>query len=79
MQRLLELFGSRTKLARLLQVPEDDLQRWLNDKAKPPLGIFLRAVDLLLAETDAAANDGDPSAVPPDQDCAAGDTRYWLD
>lgn len=80
LQKAAELVGSRSRLCRLLEVPEAELQKWLEDKAKPPLGVFLRAVDILIAETPAppGGDDGDPGQPPSPRDCSGYDasTRY---
>lgn len=70
-----ELVGSRARLCRELQVPEQDLQKWIDDEAVPPRSVFLRAVDLILSET--AAPDGSEPSDPSPRDCApAGNSRY---
>ena len=77
LQRLLEMLGSRAKLARLLRVSEDDLQRWLNGKVKAPALVFIRAVDLLLEETEPSGGDeGDLPEPPAERDCAADDSAH---
>lgn len=73
LQKAAELIGGRRKLCRHLHVPEKDLQDWIDDKARPPTGIFLRAVDLILDETPPPAESG-PSDPPAPRDCAPGDT-----
>ena len=64
LQKAAELLGSRAKLCRVLQVPAAELQKWIDDKAAPPLGVFLRAVDLIIDETppQAASEPADPPA-----------------
>ena len=76
-QKAAELIGSRKKLARHLQVPLADLEKWIAGQDAPPMPMFLKAVDLVLDETSSAAGSeaGDP---PPPQDCAAaGGTRLF--
>jgi hypothetical protein len=79
-QKASEVIGGHAKLCRYLRVPTADLEKWMADKAVPPTGIFLRAVDLILQETPAPPGDtgSDDPAAP--RDCsAAGDssaTRY---
>jgi hypothetical protein len=73
-----ELIGGGAKLARHLRVPEAELQKWMEDKGKPPVTIFLRAVDLVIDETPAPPP-SDPAEPPAARDCAGGDspaTRY---
>ena len=76
LQKAAELVGGRKKLCRHLNVPQAELQRWIEDKATPPIGLFLRAVDLLIQETPAppghdAGDDGQP---PSPRDCAPDDS-----
>lgn len=46
------LRGGRQNLARFLDVPENDLERWLDAKGGPPRAVFERAMELILAEHD---------------------------
>jgi hypothetical protein len=73
LQKAAELLGGNAKLCRHLRIPADELQKWLDDKAKPPIAIFLRAVDLVIDETPApeGADSGEP---PAPRDCSAGDS-----
>lgn len=71
-----ELAGGRDNLARKLQVPLAELEKWLADKGKPPRELFLRMVDLIL--DDNRASDGTPADAPPPRDCAAGPSA-WRD
>ena len=74
LQRLFELLGSRSKLARMLRVPEADLGRWLSREAKAPMPIFTRAVELLLDETEPPGGDEGHLPDPPaERDCASAD------
>jgi hypothetical protein len=68
-----ELLGGRAELARLLQVPLAEVERWLADEGKPSREIFLRIVDIILDETSAGSDDAPEP--PPGQD-AAGPNRY---
>ncbi len=74
-----ELMGSYQKLSRFLQVPSDELQKWIDDKAVPPVAIFLRVVDYILDETPPPA-ESDAAAPPAPRDGAPGGdaptTRY---
>ena len=76
LQKAAELIGGRKKLCRHLNVPQAELQRWIDDAAKPPMGVFLRAVDLLIDETPAPPGHdaGDDGQTPSPRDCAAGDS-----
>ena len=48
--RAADLLGGAAALSRRLQVPIDDLRRWLHGPSRPPRGIFLRVVDLVTEE-----------------------------
>jgi hypothetical protein len=75
--RAAELLGGRDKLARVLRLPKDELNKWIGGDAKPPREMFLRVVDIILDETSAA---GDPNDAPdpPPRD-AAGSSRRYID
>jgi hypothetical protein len=46
------LRGGRTSLAQFLDVPESELEQWLDAKGGPPRAVFERAMELILAEHD---------------------------
>jgi hypothetical protein len=71
LQKAAELIGGYSKLCRHLRVPLSELQRWVEDRAVPPIGVFLRAVDLILDETapPSGTDTVDPAAP---RDCSAG-------
>lgn len=69
-----ELLGGRADLAKALQVPAAEIERWIADEAKPPRDTFLRIVDIILDETNAGGAD-DTGGPPPGRD-AAGPNRY---
>lgn len=48
--RAADLLGGAAALSRRLQVPIEDLRRWLHGMSRPPRGIFLRVVDLVTEE-----------------------------
>lgn len=80
-QKAAELIGGQQKLCRFLRVPAADMQKWIEDKAVPPIGIFLRAVDYIIAETPAPPASSDhPEDSSAPRDCSAGEpsasTRY---
>lgn len=80
-QKASELVGGRAKLCRALRVPSAELDRWIADEAVPPIGVFLRAVDLIIVETPApsAGDSSDPGDAPAPQECAGPSdaaTRY---
>jgi hypothetical protein len=73
-----ELAGGREKLARALQVPLAEIEKWIADKGKPPREIFLRVVDLIIDDSGVADASG-PADAPPAKDCAPGPPAAWLD
>lgn len=64
LQKAAELLGGRRKLAERLGIPAADLERWIADGKEPPREIFLRAVDLIIDETE--ADGGEEPADPPE-------------
>jgi hypothetical protein len=79
LQKAAELMGGYSKLCRHLRVPLAELQRWVEDRAVPPIGVFLRAVDLILDETPPPAGTDTIDPAAP-RDCApAGESpTTWL-
>lgn len=79
LRKAAEMMGSYQKLCRYLQVPAADLQSWIDDKAVPPVAVFLRAIDYILDETPPPTG-SEPSDAPAPRDSAScGDapaTRY---
>lgn len=69
LQKAADLLGGRKKLARHLRVPMSELESWMSGKEVPPIGVFLKAVDLVLDETG-APRDADAGDAPAPQDCA---------
>ena len=69
-----ELVGGRAELARALQVPLADVERWIVDESKPPRETFLRVVDIILDETGGGG--ADDTSGPPHGRGASGPTRY---
>jgi hypothetical protein len=51
LQKAAELAGGTAKLARELQVPVVELEKWISGAAQPPLATFLKAIDFVLDET----------------------------
>ena len=80
LQKAADLVGGRKKLARTLRAPMKDLEAWIADEAKPPLNVFLRAVDLIIDETGSAPalRDADDDAPPP-RDAAGSPRRHYED
>jgi hypothetical protein len=71
LQKAADLLGGRKQLARHLRVPIAELENWMSGSQVPPIGVFLKAVDLVLDETG-APRDTDAGEAPPPQDCGAG-------
>jgi hypothetical protein len=71
LQKAAELMGGQPKLCRHLRVPAADLQKWIDDKAVPPMGIFLRAVDLIIDETPPPVDSGGSDEPPAPRDCSS--------
>ena len=69
-----ELLGGRAELARALQVPLTDIERWIVDESKPPRETFLRVVDIILDETGGGG--ADDTSGPPHGRGASGPNRY---
>lgn len=74
LQKAAELAGSSHKLARELQVPLAELQKWLSGSAQPPLATFLKAIDFVLDETAPPGGLSEPSEPGAPRDCAPGST-----
>ena len=75
LSRAAELLGSREKLAKVLQIPAVEIDKWIADQGKPPREVFLRIVDVILDETR-SGSDGDPQEPPPPRDAAGSSQRY---
>jgi len=48
MRKAAELAGGSDKLARVLQVPVEEIEKWIAGDGQPPRDVFLRVVDLIL-------------------------------
>ena len=70
LQKAADLLGGRKKLARYLRVPLGELESWMSGNQVPPIGVFLKAVDLVLDETG-APRDADAGEGPAPRDCAS--------
>jgi len=58
------MVGGRERLARVLQVPPAEIERWILGEKKPPRELFLRVVDLIIEDSAGAdGGAGDPPAV----------------
>jgi hypothetical protein len=75
LQKAAHLVGGAKKLARVLRVPAKDLEAWIADEAKPPLNVFLRAVDLIIDESGPAPSAGEPGDSQPPRDASPGRSR----
>lgn len=62
LQRAAELLGGMHELCAYLQVPAEEMRRWVDGGDGPPAGIFLRVVDLIVEAS--AVNEQAPSAPP---------------
>jgi hypothetical protein len=43
-----ELAGGSDKLARVLQVPAEEIEKWMAGDGQPPRDVFLRVVDIIV-------------------------------
>jgi hypothetical protein len=76
LQKASELVGGHLKLCRHLEVPSSALADWINDKGTPPLGVFLRAVDLVLNEVPAPGSEpSDPTSARDASPASDSSTR----
>jgi hypothetical protein len=64
-----EMAGGRDALARTLQVPVDEIGKWILGEKKPPRELFLRVVDLLIEDSAGSDAPGEP---PAGRDAASG-------
>jgi hypothetical protein len=79
LQKAAELAGGHKKLARYLRVPLSDLEKWIAGTGKPPIGTFLKAVDLVLDETPSPSGTSEPGDPAPPRECGSlGDTSAML-
>lgn len=77
LRKAAELLGGHAKLCRHLRVPAAELDRWIEDQATPPIGVFLRAVDLIIEETPPPAGSEGPGEPPAPRDASSGaSARY---
>ena len=54
LRRAAEILGGTDKLRDYLQVPLSQLELWLSGAERPPVDVFLRAVDLISGTPDPA-------------------------
>jgi hypothetical protein len=54
--------GGREELARALQVPLAEVEKWIVGERKPPREVFLRVVDLLIEDSAGSDAPGEPPA-----------------
>jgi len=71
-QKAAELAGGSRKLANQLRVPIAELEKWIAGAGIPPLPTFLKAIDLVLDETQPRGGLSEPSDATPPRDCAGG-------
>lgn len=43
-----ELLGGRDRLAKALDVPQEEIEKWISGKVTPPHEPFLRVVDIIV-------------------------------
>ena len=72
-----EMLGGREKLARTLQVPVAEIEKWILGERKPPRELFLRVVDLLIE--DSAGSDDSPGDPPSGREAAGGSQAAMFD
>jgi hypothetical protein len=77
LQKAAALAGGYAQLCRVLKVPAAELQKWIDDKATPPRGVFLLAVDYILQELPPVAA-SEPAEPPAPRDCSAGGETLTL-
>lgn len=80
LKKAAELLGGREQLAQVLQIPAEQIDKWIADQGKPPREVFLRIVDLILDESRSGADspeNGDSQEQPPPRDAAG--SRNYLD
>lgn len=75
LQRASELMGGRDELAKFLDVPATEVQKWISGGARPPQAIFLRVVDYIIDETSPAESD-DSAEAPSRNDCSPAERPY---
>ena len=69
-QKAVELSGGLRELARLLQVPAAEIEKWIAGSAEPPLPVFLKAIDFVLDETSPPGGLSEPPETGSPRDCA---------
>lgn len=69
-QKAAELSGGVRKLARELRVPAADIEKWIAGAGEPPLPVFLKAIDLVLDETQPPGGLSEPPDSGSPRDCA---------
>jgi hypothetical protein len=69
-----EVVGGRKKLARHLQAPLPELEKWIAGSAIPPEAAFHKAVEIIL---DGAPGREDPGRSPPCDAAGLGGSATW--
>ena len=70
-----EMAGGREELARTLQVPLEEVAKWILGEKKPPRDVFLRVVDIL-SEDSAGSDAADDPPVGRDAAGASPAARF---
>lgn len=68
-RRAAELLGGRDNLARTLQVPLGEIEKWLAEEKKPPRELFLQVVDIVIDDGGTPA--GEPGEPPAPRESAS--------
>ena len=76
-QKAAELAGGRRELARMLQVPEAEIEKWVAGSGVPPLPVFLKAIDFVLDETAPPAGLSEPPDSGAPRDCAGASSLAY--
>jgi hypothetical protein len=69
-QKAAELAGGSRKLANQLRVPIAEIEKWITGAATPPLPTFLKAIDLVLDESQPGGGVSEPAEPSAPRDCA---------
>jgi hypothetical protein len=70
LSRAAEMVGGVQALSDRLRVPVAELMCWIQGERKPPMGVFLKVVDLLIEQSRPGFHplqDHEPKPVEPDE------------
>jgi hypothetical protein len=71
MRKAIALYEGKDKLARYLNVPVAEIDKWLSGE-EPPRDIFLRVIDIILDETGSSDDGSAAGDSSPSRDASAG-------